>query len=48
MNNMKAGFFIAGSVFLLILLIVLVCAKKGIIPWIRDIVIKSIYEAENK
>ena len=44
MNNMKAGFFISGSAFLLLLLIVLVSAKKGIMPWIRNIVIKKVYE----
>ena len=44
MNNMKAGFFIAGSAFLLILLIVIVSAKKGLIPFIRNMVIKHIYE----
>jgi hypothetical protein len=48
MNNMKAGFFIAGSAFLLVLLIILLAAKKSIVPWIRDMVIKNIYEAENK
>jgi len=47
MNNMKAGFFIAGSAFLLLLLIVLVSARKGLIPFIRNMVIKDIYE-ENK
>jgi len=46
MNNMKAGFFIAGSAFLLVLLIVLVAAKKGLIPFIRNVVIKNIYEKD--
>jgi len=46
MNNMKAGFFIAGSAFLLLLLIVLVSAKNGLIHMIRNIVIKKIYEHE--
>ena len=44
MNNMKAGFFIAGSAFLLLLLIILVSARKGLIPMIRNMVIKKIYE----
>lgn len=44
MNNMKAGFFIAGSGFLLILFIILVSARKGLIPMIRNMVIKKIYE----
>jgi hypothetical protein len=44
MNNMKAGFFIAGSAFLLLLFIVLLSAKGSLIPRIRDMVIKNIYE----
>jgi hypothetical protein len=44
LNNMKAGFFIAGSGFLLLLLIVLATAKNGLMPMIRDLVIKKIYE----
>lgn len=44
MNNMKAGFFIAGAAFLLIFLILIVSAKKGLVPWIRNMVIKKIYE----
>ncbi len=47
MNNMKAGFFIAGSAFLLILLVILLSAKKAFIPFVRNMVIKNIYE-ENK
>lgn len=47
MNNMKAGFFIAGSAFLLLLLVTLLSARKGLIPFIRNMVIKNIYE-ENK
>ena len=46
MNNMKAGFFIAGSGFLLILLIILLSAKKDLIPFIRNMVIKNIYEED--
>lgn len=44
MNNMKAGFFIAGSGFLLLLLIVLLSARNGLIPLIRNMVIKNMYE----
>lgn len=47
MNNMKAGFFIAGSAFLLLLLIVILSAKNGLIPRIRNTVIKKIYEQEH-
>ncbi|MEJ0032721.1 MAG: hypothetical protein WDO15_21230 [Bacteroidota bacterium] len=44
MNNMKAGFFIAGSAFLLLLLIVILSAKNGLIPMIRNLMIKKIYD----
>jgi hypothetical protein len=44
MNNMKAGFFIAGSAFLLLLFVVLLSAKNGLIPMIRNLVIKKIYD----
>jgi hypothetical protein len=47
MNNMKAGFFIAGSAFLLLLLIVLITARKGLIPFVRNVVIRKIYEEDN-
>jgi hypothetical protein len=46
MNNMKAGFFIAGSGFLLILLIVLALARKTLMPMIQNMVIKKIYEKD--
>jgi hypothetical protein len=46
MNNMKAGFFIAGSVFLLLLVIVLLMAQKTLMPWIQDMVIKKMYEKD--
>ena len=46
MNNMKAGFFIAGSGFLLLFLIVLLTAKNGLIPMIRNMVIRNIYEKD--
>lgn len=46
MNDMKAGFFIAGSGFLVILLIVLALARKTLIPFIQNLVIKKIYEKD--
>lgn len=46
LNNMKAGFFIAGSAFLLILLIILLSARKGLMPFIRNLVIKKMYEKD--
>lgn len=44
MNDMKLGFFIAGAAFLLLLLIVLLSAKNGLMPMIRNMVIKKAYE----
>jgi hypothetical protein len=46
MNDMKAGFFITGGAFLLILTIVLLVARKGLIPFIRNMVIRKIYEKD--
>lgn len=46
MNNMKAGFFIAGSAFLLILLVLLLTARKGLMPFVRNMVIKKVYEED--
>jgi hypothetical protein len=46
MNNMKAGFFIAGSGFLLILAIVLALARKTLMPFIQNLVIRKIYEKD--
>jgi hypothetical protein len=44
LENMKAGFFIVGGVFTVILLILLLMAKKILIPGIRNLLIKKIYE----
>ena len=46
MNDMKAGFFITGAAFLLILAILLLAARKGLVPFIRNMVIKKIYEKD--
>jgi hypothetical protein len=46
MNNMKAGFFIAGSSFLLILFIIILSARNGLMPFIRNMVIKKMYEED--
>lgn len=46
LNNMKAGFFIVGGFYTLILLIVLATAKTVLIPNIRDLIIKKIYEQD--
>lgn len=46
MNNMKAGFFIAGSGFLLILVVLLAKARTILMPFIQELVIKKIYEKD--
>jgi hypothetical protein len=46
MDNMKAGFFIVGGFYTLVLIIVLAMAKTVIIPGIRDTIIKKIYEQD--
>jgi hypothetical protein len=44
LDNMKAGFFIVGAVYLTLLVIVLALAKRVLIPGIRNIIIRKIYE----
>ena len=46
MNNMKAGFFIVGGFYTLILIGVLATAKSFIIPNVRNMIIKKIYEQD--
>jgi len=46
LENMKAGFFIVGGVYGTVLIIILIMAKKILIPGIRNIIIKKIYEQD--
>jgi len=46
MNNMKAGFFIVGGFYTVILITVLATAKSFIIPNVRNMIIKKIYEQD--
>jgi hypothetical protein len=46
LENMKAGFFIVGGAFSIVLLIVLLMAKKVLIPGIRNLIIKKMYEQD--
>lgn len=46
MGNMKAGFFIVGGVYTLGLLVVLATSRKVLLPRIRDLIIKKIYEQD--
>ena len=46
LENMKAGFFIVGGVYGTVLIIILLMAKKVLIPGIRNLIIKKIYEQD--
>jgi hypothetical protein len=46
MNNMKAGFFIIGGSYLVLLLVVIATSHTIWIPNIRNIIIKKIYEQD--
>ena len=46
LDNMKAGFFIVGGVYGAVLIIILAIAKKVLIPGIRNLIIKKIYEQD--
>ncbi len=46
LHNMKAGFFIVGGVYGMVLIIILALAKKVLIPGIRNLIIKTIYEQD--
>jgi hypothetical protein len=46
LENMKAGFFIVGGVYGTALIIILMLAKKVLIPGIRNLIIKKIYEQD--
>ena len=44
MHNMKAGFFIVGAFYLFILIIVLLTAGSVILQWLRNVIVRKIYE----
>jgi hypothetical protein len=44
MENMKAGFFIVGGFYLLVFIIVLTTASSVIIPWLRNVIVRKMYE----
>ncbi|MEJ7646334.1 MAG: hypothetical protein WKF87_17185 [Chryseolinea sp.] len=44
MDNMKAGFFIVGGFYALLLLLFVLMANSVIIPNLRNIIIRKIYE----
>jgi hypothetical protein len=46
LGNMKAGFFIVGGVYTIIFLILILVSKKMLLPSLRDMIIKKIYEED--
>lgn len=46
LQNTKAGFFIVGGTFTLIFTLVLVTSKNVLIPQIRNLIIKKVYEQD--
>ena len=44
MENMKAGFFIVGGFYLLIMVTVLLTAGTLILPWLRNLIVRKFYE----
>jgi len=46
LSNMKAGFFIVAGAYVFIFLVLLLTAKKKIIPFIRNLIIKEIYDKD--
>lgn len=44
MQNMKAGFFIVGAFYLFILILLLLTAGPIILPWLRNVIVRKIYE----
>lgn len=46
MENMKAGFFVVGGVYTVILLILILISKKILLPSLRNTIIKKIYDED--
>jgi hypothetical protein len=46
LNNMKAGFFIVGGIYTLVFSILLATSQKILVPWIRNLIIKKMYEQD--
>lgn len=46
MDNMKAGFFIVGGFYGIVLAIILLTANRLLIPSLRNLIIKKIYEQD--
>lgn len=46
LRNMKAGFFIVGGIYTIIFLILILISKKMLLPSLRNMIIKKIYEQD--
>lgn len=46
LNDMKTGFFIVGGFYLILLVIILLTANTFLIPNLRNLIIKKIYEQD--
>lgn len=46
LNDMKVGFFIVGGIYVLILIVLLATSRKVIVPRIRNLIIRKIYEPD--
>lgn len=46
LNNMKAGFFIVGGTYMLGFTLLLLVSKNTLIPHMRNLIIKKIYEVD--
>lgn len=46
LNDMKVGFFIVGGVYTMVLFTVMALSRKVLVPRIRDIIVKEIYEED--
>lgn len=46
LRNMKAGFFIVGGIYSIIFLILILISKKTLLPSLRNMIIKKIYEQD--
>jgi hypothetical protein len=46
LDNMKAGFFIVGGFYAILLLLILLTANTFLLPTLRNLIIKKIYEQD--
>jgi len=46
LNNMKAGFFIVGGFYVIVFVVMLLTARKVLLPNIRNLLIRKIYEQD--